>query len=81
MPQKTNSLQDSNRMYARVIDYIKQEITAGRLQIGSKLPPERTMAEMLGVSRNSVREAVRVLESRGSAVSVHRARHFIASNL
>ena len=57
MPQKTNSLQDSDRMYVRVIDYIKQEITAGRLQIGSKLPPERTMAEMLGVSRNSVREA------------------------
>ena len=80
MPQKTNSLQDSNRMYMRVIDYIKQEITAGRLQVGSKLPPERTMAEMLGVSRNSVREAVRVLEIMGTTVSVQGAGHFIASN-
>ena len=79
MPQKTNSLQDSNRMYMRVIDYIKQEITAGRLQVGSKLP-ERTMAEMLGVSRNSVREAVRVLEIMGTTVSVQGAGHFIASN-
>ena len=80
MPQKTNSLQDSDRMYVRVIDYIKQEITAGRLQIGSKLPPERTMAEMLGVSRNSVREAVRVLEIMGTTVSVQGAGHFIANN-
>ena len=67
-------------MYMRVIDYIKQEITAGRLQVGSKLPPERTMAEMLGVSRNSVREAVRVLEIMGTTVSVQGAGHFIASN-
>ena len=80
MPQKTNSLQDSDRMYVRVIDYIKQEITAGRLQIGSKLPPERTMAEMLGVSRNSVREAARVLEIMGTTVSVQGAGHFIANN-
>ena len=80
MPQKTNGLQDSDRMYVRVIDYIKQEITAGRLQIGSKLPPERTMAEMLGVSRNSVREAVRVLEIMGTTVSVQGAGHFIANN-
>ena len=80
MPQKTNSLQDSDRMYVRVIDYIKQEITAGRLQIGSKLPPERTMAEMLGVSRTSVREAARVLEIMGTTVSVQGAGHFIANN-
>lgn len=38
------------------------------------------MAEMLGVSRNSVREAVRVLEIMGTTVSVQGAGHFIASN-
>lgn len=80
MPQKTNSLQDSDRMYVRVIDYIKQEITRRTAQIGSKLPPERTMAEMLGVSRNSVREAARVLEIMGTTVSVQGAGHFIANN-
>ena len=64
----------------RGIAYIKQEISAGRLQVGSKLPPERTMAEMLGVSRNSVREAVRVLELMGTTVSGQGAGHFIASN-
>ena len=44
MPQKGSGLQDSERMYVRVIDYIKRDIAAGHLQVGSKLPPERTMA-------------------------------------
>ena len=80
MPQKGSGLQDSERMYVRVIDYIKREIAAGHLQVGSKLPPERTMAEMLNVSRNSVREALRVLEIMGTAVSIQGAGHFIANN-
>lgn len=36
------------------------------LQPGDKLPSERDMAAMLKTSRNSVREALRILEDRGS---------------
>ena len=40
-------------------------IEAERLAPGDALPPETRMAEMLGVSRNSVREALRVLHGLG----------------
>jgi GntR family transcriptional regulator, transcriptional repressor for pyruvate dehydrogenase complex len=40
-------------------------IEAERLSPGDALPPETRMAEMLGVSRNSVREALRVLHGLG----------------
>jgi GntR family transcriptional repressor for pyruvate dehydrogenase complex len=43
------------------VDQIKQLITDGRLRPGDKLPVEKDLAGLLGVSRNSVREAVRAL--------------------
>jgi DNA-binding FadR family transcriptional regulator len=43
------------------IDKIKQMITSGRVRPGEKLPREADLAAELGLSRNSLREAVRVL--------------------
>jgi len=80
MEHITNPAQDSQRAYVRVIDYIKQEIRLGHLAIGSRLPPERTLAETLNVSRNSVREALHILEVMGITVSTQGAGHFIAGN-
>lgn len=80
MQEKNSKTQDSQRAYVRVIDYIKQEIREGHLRIGSRLPPERVLAEQLNVGRNSVREALRVLEIMGTTVSTQGAGHFIASN-
>lgn len=36
-----------------------------RLELGSRLPTERTLAEEFGTSRNTIRNALRVLEARG----------------
>jgi GntR family transcriptional regulator, transcriptional repressor for pyruvate dehydrogenase complex len=58
------------RAYEEVVDRIRGEILAGRLRVGDRLPGERQLSEMLGVSRASVREAMRVLES----LSIIRAR-------
>jgi DNA-binding FadR family transcriptional regulator len=44
---------------------IEVDLAAGRLALGDRLPGERVLAEQLGVSRPSVREAVRVLEALG----------------
>ncbi len=43
------------------IDKIKEMIVSGRLRPGSRLPREADLAAELGVSRNSLREAVRAL--------------------
>ncbi|MEZ3159562.1 FadR/GntR family transcriptional regulator [Microbacterium sp. BWT-B31] len=41
---------------------IKQMITSGQLGPGDRLPPEKELSERLGLSRNSLREAVKALE-------------------
>ena len=43
------------------IDKIKAMIVAGELEPGSRLPKEEVLAAQLGLSRNSLREAVRAL--------------------
>lgn len=48
-----------------VRNYIKEHIIAHNLQPGSPLPPESQLVEELGVSRSSVREAVKALQSLG----------------
>jgi len=44
-----------------VIDKIRDLITSGRLNPGDRLPPEQELAGILGISRSSLREAVRAL--------------------
>ncbi len=51
--------------YERVAKYVKDRIADGDLKIGDKLPTERELSEMLGTSRNCVREALRTLDSMG----------------
>jgi GntR family transcriptional repressor for pyruvate dehydrogenase complex len=72
--------QEPKGTHLKVIDYITQEIKRGDLKVGSVLPPERALAEQLDVSRNSVREAIRVMEIMGTVVSTQGAGHFISSN-
>jgi GntR family transcriptional repressor for pyruvate dehydrogenase complex len=49
----------------RVIDRITDAIISGQYAPGEKIPTEDQLAAMLGVARNSVREAVKVLVSLG----------------
>ncbi len=51
------------KVYAEVAAQIHRLIADGRLKPGDKLPPERELAEVFGVSRTSVRDAIRVLET------------------
>ena len=53
------------RLYESVIEQIMDLIENNKLKPGDKIPPERELAEKLSISRGSLREAFRVLESRG----------------
>lgn len=48
-----------------IIQQIRSLITSGQLSAGDKLPPERKLAERLGVSRSHVRDAIKKLEFYG----------------
>lgn len=48
-----------------IVNQIKQLISKGELKPGDRIPSERELAGMLGVSRPSVREAIMVLEAMG----------------
>jgi len=55
----------AKKIYEEIVEQIRGMITRGELKPGNKLPPERDMAEFLGVSRASVREALTALETIG----------------
>lgn len=48
-----------------VADLVRREIRLGLLPPGSSLPPERELAEMLGIGRTPVQLALRQLQSEG----------------
>ena len=49
--------------YQLLADELRAEITSGRLQPGERLPPEPELCVKSGVSRSTVREALRLLAS------------------
>jgi GntR family transcriptional regulator, transcriptional repressor for pyruvate dehydrogenase complex len=53
------------KVSTQIADQIRTSILAGEFNPGDKLPPERELAEMFGVSRPSVREALNFLASSG----------------
>lgn len=68
------------KSYMKVINYIKKQIITGELSIGGKLPAERELSEILGISRNSVREAIRTLDIMGVISSQQGAGNFLTGN-
>jgi GntR family transcriptional repressor for pyruvate dehydrogenase complex len=60
--------------YEVVAERIRRAIHIGTYLPGDKLPPERMMAQQLGVSRATLREAIRVLEGEGYVISRRGAR-------
>ena len=49
----------------KIVEQIKENIGRGNFAAGDKLPSEREMAEQMGVSRSSIREALQILEHTG----------------
>ena len=53
------------KVSTQIAEQIRSSVLAGEFNPGEKLPPERELAEMFGVSRPSVREALNILTASG----------------
>ena len=56
------------RAFDDIIEQIRERLKNGELKPGDRLPSERFLAEQFDVSRNTVREALRMLEIAGLIV-------------
>ncbi|HEY7608253.1 MAG TPA: GntR family transcriptional regulator, partial [Alphaproteobacteria bacterium] len=72
---------ETRRLYRQIADQVAGLIARGEFAPGSRLPTERALAQLLGVSRPSVREGLIALEVEGlvdvrvgSGIYVRRAR-------
>ncbi|MFI8006390.1 FadR/GntR family transcriptional regulator [Streptomyces sp. NPDC086010] len=68
MPVEWQPVRQS-RTHELVLQSIEEQVLAGELKAGDRLPPERELAPVLGVSRSALREALRVLETIGVLVA------------
>lgn len=61
-----SKIEEPRRLYQQVADKIRLSIDAKGLKVGTRLPSERDLAQELGVSRPSLREALIALEIEGT---------------
>lgn len=59
------SLQEKKSVVDRIVHQITEAIIKGELKPGDKIPTEISLCESFQVGRNSVREAIKILESCG----------------
>jgi GntR family transcriptional repressor for pyruvate dehydrogenase complex len=69
------------REYKRVITYVKEQIAAGKLHTGDKLPTERELVQTLSLGRNSIREALRIMEAMGMLESRQGSGNYLSGNI
>ena len=71
----------SPKAYDQVLEYLKTLIKNKDISYGGKIPYERELMETLGISRNSVREALRILEHTGVLESRHGKGNFLVNRM
>ncbi|GEL06712.1 GntR family transcriptional regulator [Salisediminibacterium halotolerans] len=68
---------DQRPLYLQVIDKMKEDIDNGAYKAGERLPSEFQLSKQLGVSRATLREALRMLEDENVIVRRHGVGTFI----
>jgi len=73
-------IRESGNLSDRIVTLIEDLIDSQALGEGQRLPPERELATMLGVSRPALREAVKTLAARQRLVVKHGQGVFVGLN-
>ena len=71
---------DSRPIYTQIIDGLRQQITAGVLEPGDKLPSVRELASELAINPNTIQRSYRQLEMEGWIVTVPGKGCFVCDN-
>lgn len=64
-------------MYRQFADWIAAEIEAGHLPSGAQIPAERRLADLTGISVDTVRAAMAALRERGLVETGHGTGTFV----
>lgn len=56
-------------VYIQVIDYFKQRIASGQMEIGEEMPSRRELANQLKINPNTVQKAFRGMEELGLIIT------------
>lgn len=72
---------ENEKVYFLVIEHIKSLAESGEITFGSKIPSERELMATLGLSRNSIREAIRSLENMGLVESHHGQGNYLVNHM
>jgi len=67
-------------MYQQIIQFVCDKVSSGEWPIGTRLPSQRTLAELFGVNRSTVTTAIDELTSYGIIAGCHGAGTQIISN-
>ena len=71
---------DARPIYTQIIAGFKEQITAGILRPGDKLPSVRELALQLAINPNTIQRSYRALESDGWIVTVPGKGCFVSAN-
>ena len=71
---------DVRPIYAQIITAFKEQITAGVLRTGDKLPSVRELATELAINPNTIQRSYRTLESEGWIVTIPGKGCFVSAN-
>ena len=72
---------DARPIYSQIIDGFREQIAAGVLQPGEKLPSVRDLASELAINPNTIQRAYRQLELEGWIVSMQGKGSFVSGEM
>ena len=72
---------DARPIYAQIIAGLREQIAAGILQPGEKLPSVRDLASELAINPNTIQRAYRQLEAEGWILSMQGKGSFVSGEI